>query len=252
MKKIWSIIAGVMGGIGLWIFIDHISHFKPHDYFFIANPNINKFIGTNVVSRWADLSFFTYHTLIFFSIWSILIFIGFFFKLKKIQSFVCNNTIATFVLTNYIITVLLYTLFELSTGHPTFGYYGPSNGSIHNVGTNIFTHYILFIVCLLLFIFIPRKATNKKLGYVVITVYLLLYFISVKFAGMYAYKIIWYPYPIFDAVELSKMLGLGNISHPISVLILIITNILIFISYWFLFYLISRSIKRKNNNENIK
>ena len=112
MKKKYCILLIITGIIGLWLTISHICHFKYPDYFYDANPNINKYIGTNVVSWKADFSYFTYQTIIIFSLWSIFLSIGELFKIKRISNIMKNTNVMTFVLVNYIVTTLLSTVFE--------------------------------------------------------------------------------------------------------------------------------------------
>lgn len=57
MKKIKYCGLIVLGIIEIWIVLDHIIQFTPHDYFYIQHPDITKYVGTNVVSRFADLTF---------------------------------------------------------------------------------------------------------------------------------------------------------------------------------------------------
>ena len=146
MKKRYCILLIIIGIIGLWLIFSHVYHFRYPDYFYNANPNIDKYIGTNVVSWEADFSFFTYQTIILFSIWCIILSIGELLKKEEILKIVKNNNLMTFVFVNYLITMLLYTIFEFTSGNISFGYYGPYKLSIHNLGTNIIAHYLLFFV----------------------------------------------------------------------------------------------------------
>lgn len=243
MKKKYCILLIITGIIGLWLTISHICHFKYPDYFYDANPNINKYIGTNVVSWEADFSYFTYQTIIIFSLWSIFLSIGELFKIKRISNVMKNTNIMTFVLVNYIVTTLLYTVFEFISGNPTFGYYGPYNLSIHNLGTNLIAHYLLFIVCLISYIKIkPNNNKNIKLACVLITIYLVIYFIYVKITGMYSYNIEWYPYIIFDKESIQLLFSINN--NFIGLLIFIATNVTIY-SVYMLTYLYINKIKQK-------
>lgn len=243
MKKKYCILLIIIGIIGLWLTISHICHFKYPDYFYEANPNINKYIGTNVVSWKADFSYFTYQTIIIFSLWSIFLSIGELFKIKRISNIMKNTNVMTFVLVNYIVTTLLYTVFEFISGHPTFGYYGPYNLSIHNLGTNLIAHYLLFIVCLVSYIKIkPNNNKNIKLACVLITIYLVIYFIYVKITGMYSYNIEWYPYIIFDKESIQLLFSINN--NFIGLLIFIATNVTIY-SVYMLTYLYINKIKQK-------
>lgn len=246
MKKIYSIILGCIGILGLVIFFDHILGFKEHDYFYIQNPDIEKYVGTNVVSRWADLSFFTYHTLIFFSLWCVLQLLARIFNLNSILNFLFRKDVLSFITTNYIITLTIYTVFELITPGSNFGLYANTSQAWHNFGTNIMVHYVLAIICIINYIIIPTTKQNFKHSFIYITLYLITYFIIVKITGLYSYRIIWYPYPIFDSMSLLELLKLNSNNYILGIIILIITNLLIYFIYM---YLYKTLLKCKKNTE---
>ncbi len=216
MKKTHSIICLLIGLFGLFLVYDHISGFTPHDYFYINNPDIEKYIGTNVVSMFADFSFFTYHTAIFFSLWLVLVAGGGLLRLDGLVRFLKRDGIVTFVCLNYFITVVLYTVFELTSGNITFGLYATHYKGIYNFVTNILMHYAMAAVSLMVFIKVRVEKTDTS-PYKAVAIplaYLLVYFAVVKVTGMYCYRIIWYPYPIFDGEALRRMLHL-NIGSPV-------------------------------------
>lgn len=243
MKKVNSIVLLIFGIIGIWLVIDHIANFEYPDYFYNANPNITKYIGVNVVSWIADFSFFTYHTMILFSLWAMIFAIGELFKLDKISHFVRNNNLMTFIFVNYLITIILYTGFELASGKPTFGYYGPSKMSIYNLITNLIGHYLLFLVCLFAYIKIkPSTINNKIRPYILITSYLLIYMICTKLSGMYLYDIEWYPYIIFDREAIMNIVNISN--NLLGSILTILVNIIIYIVYMTLYIFIKKKKER--------
>lgn len=244
MKKRYCILLIIIGIIGLWLIFSHVYHFRYPDYFYNANPNIDKYIGTNVVSWEADFSFFTYQTIILFSIWCIILSIGELLKKEEILKIVKNNNLMTFVFVNYLITMLLYTIFEFTSGNISFGYYGPYKLSIHNLGTNIIAHYLLFFVCLLCYVKIkPLNNKYTKISYLLITLYLLIYYVSVKLTGLYAYNIEWYPYIIFDQESIQTILGINN--DWIGLLLLILINITVYVIYMLLYIFIKKTKQKK-------
>ncbi len=250
-KRIFNIALLFFGILGIVLFLMHILGFKPHDYFFEANPGIEKYIGTNVVSMAADLSFFTYHTLIFFCIWLILFAISELFPLKKLNIFLRKRSIVSFVTVNYIITAVLYTVFELSSGNITFGLYALIPAAIYNFVTNIIIHYVFFMLSLTVFFNVRTDNMEYTIRQKAIcvgapTVYLLIYLTAVKTAGMNCYKIIWYPYPIFDADALAKIIIPFSVSEKFKILLLIMVLILIFTAYLSL-YIFLMHYKRKQN-----
>ena len=241
IKKRISTTTIFIGLACVWLILNHILNFEYPHYFYNANPDINYYIGTNVVSMVADLSFFTYQTLIMFSIWSILLGISSLFKFTRMYQFCTHKSVVIFIFTNYLITTILYTIFELMSGNPTFGLYANNNKAIHNFGTNILGHYIFFIYCLFLFLKLETHEKIRKIHYKLMISYLIVYILYVKISGMYMYNIIWYPYPIFD---IKSLFGLEVL--PIFDWLYIVCMLIIFTcGYYFLLVLINK-IKKRN------
>ena len=244
-KYFYNILILFCGFVGLWLFLSHMLHFSFPDYFYANNPDIKFYYGTNVVSMWADLSFFTYHTLIFFSLWCIGFAISNFFNFKKLHSFLTNAYVMSFVFTNYVVTAVLYTFFELTSGNITFGLYANVPFAYHNLGTNIITHYIYFIFALILFLKInSSESKNKILCYFPIC-YLIVYYIIVKMTGKFSYIIEWYPYVIFDAKSFGKMFGITN--YFWTVVVLILALIIIGFIYMIMFKFFAKYKTKKSN-----
>ncbi len=235
-KRAFNIILLFLGMLGMALFLTHMLGFKPHDYFFKANPDIEMYIGVNVVSMLADLSFFTYHTLVFFSAWLILFSLSELFNSKILNSFLRDAAVVSFVCTNFIITAVMYTVFELTSGDITFGLYANTPKAIYNLVTNLLVHYGFFILSLLVLIRTRVNVKNETRRYRLLcilapTAYLLVYYAVVKITGLISYKIIWYPYPIFDSNAFAAMLALENIPHFAKTLLLICTLILLLLLY---------------------
>lgn len=238
IKNVFFFIVGICA---LTLFIEHIAMFTPHDYFYEANPGITYYVGINVVSAWADFSFFTYHTIIFFGLWCICYSISECFKIEKLNNFVRHNSIITFVFTNYLIATLLYTIFELTSGNITFGLYALNPKAIHNFGTNILGHYGFFIIMLITFIKVKTIGVIKNKYLVYMSCYVFIYYIYVLITGKFLYQIEWYPYPIFDTYALfGKRLELY-----FEIPILLSLAIILSIGYFFLLKLIGY-LKQKN------
>lgn len=226
LKNIAIILSGA---VSLWLVISHVAHFKYPDYFYNANPNIETYVGVNVVSAFADFSFFTYLTLIFFGTRCVLLGVGNLFNLNKLSDFLTRDTVSVFVFLNYAVTVTFYTAFELLTFNPTFGWYGNYPLSWHSVGTNIIGHYLLFIVELLLFIKEKTTTGNLKPALIIATIFLVVYYVAVKLTGEFAYDIRWFPYIIFDAESFGTSLGIKQ--KAVSILLLAILFIGILTGY---------------------
>ena len=208
MKKGWYSACLLFGLAAAWLVVDHIAGFSPHEYFFRANPGIEKYSGVNVVSRWADLSFFTYHTVILFALWTVGLFLSFAIRIPRLRTLCTHEATVTLVLTNYILTAVLATAFELAGGNPTFGLYANHNAAWHNFGTNILAHYVFPVFALTVASRIRTVGRLTKTHVHYFLAYLLLYFVAVRLTGMLCYRIEWYPYPIFDPELLWQMLGL--------------------------------------------
>lgn len=192
----------IFGICAMWLVVDHITKFSFPDYFYNENPGIEFYVGINVVSAWADFSFFTYHTIILFSIWCILYSLSNFFKLEKLNCFIKHKAILVFLFTNYLITTVLYTFFELSSGNITFGLYATNSKAFHNFGTNILGHYVFFVIMLITFIKIKTQGNIKNKYLIYMSSYIFSYYLYVLLTGRFMYKIEWYPYPIFDSYSL--------------------------------------------------
>lgn len=195
----WYYVCLLIGVAAVWLITNHIFGFEYPQYFYDANPDITEYAGVNVVSKWADFSFFTYQTLIFFALWLILLFVGYMLKWTKLRNFLTHEAVVVFIISNYTVTTVLYTVFELTSGNPTFGLYAYNNEAIHNFGTNIAAHYVFYIVALIVGLKIESHGKLKKKHIALFLFYLIAYFTAVKLTGMYCYDIEWYPYIIFDA-----------------------------------------------------
>ena len=232
IKNVFLFIVGICA---LALFIEHISMFTPHDYFYTVNPEINYYVGVNVVSAWADFSFFTYHTIILFGLWCVGYSISDCFKLKKLNHFMKHGSVITFVFTNYLITTLLYTVFELTSGNITFGLYALTGKAIHNFGTNILGHYVFFIIMLIIFIKIKPSGNIKNKHFAFMSCYILTYYFYVLISGKFMYQIEWYPYPIFDTYSLFGV----RLSPYFEIPILIFIAVVLSAGYFFLLKIIS-------------
>lgn len=251
MKKIIYLCLMAVGLIGFVIFLSTIIGFKPHDYFYIQNPDIQKYVGVNVVSAFATFSFFTYHSLILFSLW--LIAYGFANLLKKdkwIKS-LSKSSVVAFICFNFFITCILYTLFELTSGNPTFGFYANTPDGIYNLILNLVVHYLFSALALIVFLKIKTSDANsgkingkKALRALILpSKYLAIYYVLVKITGMHCYKIEWYPYPIFDLSSFGALLGITD--KKILTLSLLIFVLITVLFLYCLFYILLINHKRK-------
>lgn len=165
------------------------------------------------------------------------------FKTRRIENFVRKKPVILFITTNYLVTCLLYTSFELSSGHPTFGLYGNMPFAWHSFGTNIIVHYLMTAFVLVMFC---RLATTGKITYkacILISLYLILYYLAVRLYGKYYYVIEWYPYVIFSPDSLWQMLNSGY-NQTGAVVLSIAVNVFLFFAYFALFILLAKVKKR--------
>ena len=214
--NIFSILCLIISIVGFTIVIQHILGFSGHDYFYIQNPNIQKYVGVNVVSRYADFSYFTYQTIIIFSAWAGLYSISCLFNLNKLNQFLTKEWVVCFVVCNYIITAVVYTIFELITPS-SFGLYDATDPlAWHNFGTNILAHYVIFIFAIYAFIKVKTHGKTSRVEIISNIAYLFVYYVCVKITGLYCYKIEWYPYIIFDKESLFSAFGISEISPAVA------------------------------------
>jgi len=258
MKKVVYVAFTAIGLLGIIFILYTVIGFTPHDYFFIQYPVIKKYVGINVVSAYATFSFFTYHSLIFFSIWLILFGIGNMLKANRLINFLSNSAVISFVCLNYFITCIIYTVFELLAEKITFGLYALTPHGIYNFVTNIIVHYVLAFLALGVFLKIRASdpENNKVKGIkalkllILPIIYLAVYYTLVKITGMYCYKIEWYPYPIFDLQHFGALFGLNANNQPLILFILIITLLIILFAYCFALILLINYKKKRLQKSN--
>lgn len=89
----------------------------------------------------------------------------------------------------------------------------------------------------------PLNNKYTKISYLLITLYLLIYYVSVKLTGLYAYNIEWYPYIIFDQESIQTILGINN--DWIGLLLLIFINITVYVIYMLLYIFIKKTKQKK-------
>jgi len=232
------------GAVGLWLFIDHICGWKEAPYFYRAHPGILRYAGVNVVSPWADFSYFTYITLILFSVWALLTALSRLTGCGRLEAFLRSNTVVTFTETNYLLTAVLYTLFEVAFGGAKFGLYSTTAPlAWHNLGTNLTAHYLLFAAAMYLTetTKVTKPVTRGGVG--LISAFLVVYVAAVKITGMTVYRIEWYPYVIFDHRLFGEALGLRTDAAAIALLAL--TFVLIVAAYGGLFYFLAVRHRKK-------
>ena len=97
-------------------------------------------------------------------------------------------------------------------------------------------------------VFFQNKESKRKSSniiYVFISIYLVLYFSTVKLSGMYSYNIEWYPYIIFDAESLGNLIN--STSKYINLILLIFVNCLIYCIYIFSFMMLKKYKAKRGN-----
>jgi len=243
-EKILNILIGVLGVVSLWIVFSHMWHFKYPDYFYNANPNIETYVGYNVIGPFVDFSFFTYLTMILFGMWCILFTISQIFKLNRLNHFIRSKHLVAFVYCNYVITISLYTVFQFVSGD-RLGWYGNYPLSWHSVGTSIIGHYIIFVLATIIFVKLNVTESKGKPYYIFISCFLVLYYAIVKIMGEFAYSFRWFPYVIFDAKSFGSIFGITN--YPLSVTMLVVACIAIFMMYMLLLKLLVKSKSREHH-----
>ncbi len=256
IEYVFNIILFLTSCLGLAIFVEHIAGYEYQAWFY-ANGIHDPYTNVNVVSRWADFSFFTYISLILFCVWGIFKFIACVFKLEKLNKVINNSYLVLFICLNQFIVLILYTISQIAF-KGNFGWYGPYPGSYHSMGTSLVLHYFVTTVAIVYF-FIHKfdKIEFKKCLYFLI--FFVVYGIIVKVTGMYCYTFEWYPYPIFSKKALWHALfwSFDNYNDALAVVLLIVTLALILAIYLLFTFLATKYINRKyiytaNNNNTDK
>lgn len=240
--KAFDIFILMCGLVSFWLVISHIAHFHLGDYIDKTKNLPDILYGTNVVSKWADLSFFTYITILIFASWCVSFFIAKLFGLKRIYNFLTKDYIISFVFTNYICTAIIYNIFQIVAGD-NFGLYNKTDPiAWHSFATNLLCHYVVFILACIILIKVPSSTTKSKLPYICVTAFLVVYYVVVKICGLYAYRVIWYPYFIFDSTIFGKAFSIKN--PTLSTILMILCCITIYLLYMAIYILVK---KHKNN-----
>jgi len=210
-EKTRYILLIAFGVLAIWLFVDHIANFRFPQYFYNRHPDIELYIGTNIVSAWADFSFFTYITLILWAFWAISYGICWLANCGgRFAKFIKRDTVVGFVFANYVLTAVLYTVFTLCSARPDFGFYANVPLGWHNLGTNLFVHYAIFIFSVFAFLNVHTERGQIKRALPCIISFAAVYYATVKLTGEFAYNIRWFPYVIFDAKSFGNMLGITN------------------------------------------
>lgn len=239
-KTLGYISCIAVGAIAWWLVVSHIIHFHNTDH---IDFNVDVYIGTNVVVGWADLTFFSYQTLLFFGTWNILFGLSSLCRWNKVRLFCCKSTVLSFFFANYCLTTVLYTVFELCSKPITFGLWDTSLSAIHNLGSNLIVHYVYFVFSLIAFLRVPASKGNVRLGLPLVALYASIYCVSVKLLGEFAYKIRWFPYVIFDLDSFAAML---NVGRGLAVFLLVLTYVVIFVGYCTVYLLFVRCKNRQS------
>lgn len=235
-KKIFAYIMCLsVGAIGWWLFLSHMLHYKHYPYYI---EHFDLYTGNNVVSKWADFSYFTYHTLLFFSTWSLMYGAASLVGLKKLKRFLQKSTVLSFVFLNYCATALLYTAFELAARPVTFGFYANVPLAYHSLGTNLIAHYLYFALALLAFLKVPAERGRPRIALPLALSYLAVYLAAVKIAGEFAYPIRWFPYPVFDLESFTAVIPVPKAAAAV---LLAIVYALFFALYAAAFVLLVRA-----------
>ncbi len=252
-KRALFVLCIAVGAVGWWLFISHVAHFEIEEYFYGIYEKNPLYSGTNIVSRWADFSYFTYHTLVFFSTWCVLYGAGSLAGAGRLVAFLRKSTVLSFIFCNYCLTVVMYTAFELAARPITFGLYAKTPLAVHNLGTNILAHYVMFACCAAMFVRVPAERGNVRLALPVIVGYLAVYCAAVKLAGEFAYVIRWFPYPIFDLESFGSLLGVKGAAAAVLLAATYLLLAAAYIAAFLCFVRIKSKAKRgapARNNEN--
>lgn len=220
--------------LGLSIIATHMIFFLYANYI-NEHPDVTTQIGVNVVSPWADFSFFTYITVIIFSLWCIGYALSNIFSWQRLNNFLRKDTLLSFVFCNYLLTISLYTFYQLFEELP-FGWFGNHPISWLSLFASIILHYILFAVECVIFVKVRPIHSNHKKGHIYSATFLLTYYLIVKIVGEFAFPIRYFPYIIFDAQSIGNFVGIS--SYGWSVVLLVLCCGVLLAGYQFVFHLL--------------
>jgi len=225
--KIICILMILCAILVLWVFVDSVVNFVYPSHFYKRHPEIELFIGQNVVSAWANFAFFTHITILLWGIWALMYAICKFCNPNgKIFAFVAKDTVVCFVFVNYLMTAVLYTIFTLCSGDFTFGLVPNMALGWHCFGTNILSHYVIFAFAVYILCTIPTSQGNISRAMIFSGTMLAIYYTIVKLTGEFAYNIRWFPYVIFDAKSFGALFGITNYAVSVALLVMVCVAIL--------------------------
>ena len=226
--------------LGLWIVFDHIGNFLYANYL-NEHPDLTVFVGVNVVSPWADFTYFTYITVIIFSLWCIGFALSSIFSWQKLNNFFRKDSVVCFIFCNYLLTISLYSFYQIFEHFP-FGWFANSPIGWHSFGTSIIVHYVFFAIECIIFAKIKTNHSNHKKCHIYSSLFLITYYVTVKIVGEFAFKIRFFPYIIFDAKTFGTLVGIS--SYGWSVVLLVFVCCILFFVYQVLLHLLLK-IKNK-------
>ena len=225
-----------LGIVGLILFIWVSIRVDGQEWFFKAYPDVKLYYATNVVSGWANFAYFTYLSLILFSLWCVLYFVAFIFKSDKLLGFLKNEATVTFITANYVISCIFYTVFALLQSPPNFSLYNIREPyAWFSFSTNIIIHYFYTAFVLVMFFKIDVNISKRKIYHLIPLLYMLVYYAIVKVTGMYVYRIEWYPYPIFHPQFMNEIFGIEG-SNPIGYLFMVVACAILLVCYYGLYF----------------
>lgn len=218
--KIICILMILCAVLVFWVFVDSVANFVYPSHFYKRHPEIELFIGQNVVSAWANFAFFTHITMLLWGIWALMFAICKLCKCNNgIFEFLQNDTVMCFVFVNYLMTAVLYTVFTLGSGDFTFGLVPNMALGWHCFGTNILSHYVIFAFAVYIFYKLPTSQGNISWAMIGSGTMLAVYYFVVKLTGEFAYNIRWFPYVIFDAKSFGALFGITNYAVSVALLV---------------------------------
>ncbi len=244
----------VLGLLCLTVFIMHVAGFVFPEWYYNKYPDTEKYVGVNIVSPWADFSYFTYHSLIIFSVFSILLWYSHVTKNKKLKEYLIRPSVVGFVVTNYVITFTFNLFFDLFMGGFNNAIYSATledtARGYHGLGVDLFVHYFVPIVAFLL-IFLVKSSKNDVKHRRGVYCYLTIYFIIVAILGRFAYVIEWYPYPFFDFTGILEFLGLNGQSVVLQIFTAIIVMVLLWVVYGLVYKFLRIIFKARSNKKSV-
>lgn len=199
---------------------------------FVFKDELVPYVGELYNSRFYYFTMFTYNSILLYAIWLFTYSLSNLLNSSKFRALTHNKYIAVVVVVYQILTMLLYTVFEIFFVPTNFGLGISGNYTFknyYNLFDSVFNHYIVTIFAVSFYLGIKKtqKLEFKKFG--ISLIYPAVYYIVVFTICRALVKGKWYPYQIFSAKAMWKTLfgSLTNFNLFGGIMLVVLSIVLI-------------------------